>query len=88
MTYSETAALHEKLDDMTQRIAEMSEKLSVHIAKEELSYQEINTKLSDHLQEHKDSDTMWRRGAVGVVFTVVGSIIVWVLKIVWTHKGV
>ncbi len=86
--------LHEKMDIVLEKVADLDKKLTVHIATEEQDRAEnkrnladINARLEAHLREHKDAYSTWRKGAIGAIFMVLGSFVVWLGSFLWSHKG-
>jgi len=86
MTDSTETAINrifEKLDELGKAQAQIDQKLEVHIVSEQAWQEATKEKLDGHVAEHQAASTIWRKGAVGAVFMLLGSIIAWAAAIIW-----
>ncbi len=75
--------LFEKLDQLATAQAEIKSKLEIHIATEAEWQANMEKNLTTHLDEHKAMTSVWRKGAVGALFMLVGSLIVWAASVIY-----
>jgi hypothetical protein len=79
--------LLDKLDGLKEQQAELEKKLDVHVATETAWQDATKKTLDEHIEEHKAWTSIWRKGAIGVVFMLAGTLITWIGSFVWAHRG-
>lgn len=76
-----------KLDGLSASQAELQRKLDVHVSTEEQWQKAMKETVDKHIEEHKAWSSIWRKGAIGIVFMLVGTLITWLGSFVWAHRG-
>jgi hypothetical protein len=79
--------VYDKLDEVVANQATLQSALDVHIASEQGWQQGITEKLEDHVDEHRAASNIWRKGVVGALFTLIGTLVVWLASFIWQHAG-
>ena len=79
--------IFEKLEEITEKQAELSARLEVHVATETQWQENTTEKLDTHIDEHRAASNVWRKGVVGAVFMILGTLVVWAASFIWTHSG-
>jgi hypothetical protein len=79
--------IFEKLDKLSEDQGQIGLRLGEHVAREQEWQENITEKIDSHVEEHRASTAVWRKGVVGVIFMLVGSFLVWASQIIWSHKA-
>lgn len=79
--------LFEKLEEVKATQSQIQEDLRVHVASETGWQKNIEQKIDTHIEEHKAATNVWRKGAVGAAFMLIGSLVIWLASFVWAHRG-
>jgi flagellar biosynthesis protein FlhB len=77
--------IFDKLDDMAEKQATVAKNLEVHIASEAEWQSHISDTIKAHTQEHSAAATVWRKGVVGTIFMLIGTLVVWAASFIWQH---